>query len=148
MINLSFGAPVTASYRTDPLSAAVQIAWQRGLVVVAASGNAGRDAQGHVLYGGIAAPGNAPWVLTVGASSHMGTVSPLDDTVAGFSSRGPGAIDYIAAHPAPGPESRHTTAASEAATPAPKSAKTRRVQKGSGQKARTATTTACGSGSW
>ena len=40
------------------------------------------------------APGNAPWVLTVGASSHMGTVDRSDDTIAAFSSRGPGAIDY------------------------------------------------------
>ena len=42
------------------------------------------------------APGNAPWVLTVGASSHMGTVGREDDTVAPFSSRGPTAVDYSA----------------------------------------------------
>jgi hypothetical protein len=44
-------------------------------------------------YGGITAPGNAPWVLTVGASSHNGTVARTDDTVAPFSSRGPTYID-------------------------------------------------------
>ena len=32
----------------------------------------------------------------VGASSHNGTVDRSDDTVAGFSSRGPGAIDFQA----------------------------------------------------
>src|SRR4029450_10463246 len=47
-------------------------------------------------YAGITAPGNAPWVLTVGASSHMGTVDRADDTIAAFSSRGPAAIDYTA----------------------------------------------------
>src|SRR5216684_8943422 len=41
VINLSFGAPAHLSYRVDPMSAAVEIAWRRGLVVVAASGNGG-----------------------------------------------------------------------------------------------------------
>src|SRR6185295_12683562 len=45
-------------------------------------------------YGGINAPGNAPWVLTVGASSTNGTVTRTDDTIAGFSSRGPTYIDW------------------------------------------------------
>src|SRR5207253_9074595 len=47
-------------------------------------------------YGGITAPGNAPWVLTVGASSHMGTIDRADDTMAAFSSRGPTAVDRAA----------------------------------------------------
>jgi hypothetical protein len=67
-----------------------------GIVVVAAAGNNGRDQQGRVHHGGITAPGNAPWVLTVGASSHMGTVGRGDDTIALFSSRGPAAVDYLA----------------------------------------------------
>src|SRR5687767_3771895 len=53
----------------------------------------GKDIGGRTQYGGITAPGNAPWVLTVGASSHMGTVDRADDTIARFSSRGPTAID-------------------------------------------------------
>ena len=42
------------------------------------------------------APGQASHsiALTVGASSHMGTVDRSDDTVAAFSSRGPTAIDF------------------------------------------------------
>jgi len=44
--------------------------------------------------GGITSPGNAPWVLTVGASDHRGTVSRHDDTIATFSSRGPTHIDH------------------------------------------------------
>ena len=60
-----------------------------GIVVVAAAGNAGRDAHGVPLYGGTTAPGNAPWVVTVGTSNHQGTTERSDDTVAAFSSRGP-----------------------------------------------------------
>src|SRR5262249_7307355 len=41
----------------------------------------------------ITAPGNAPWVITVGASSHMGTVDRADDSMAPFSSRGPTGFD-------------------------------------------------------
>ena len=67
-----------------------------GIVVVAAAGNAGRRPDGRDAYGGITAPGNAPWVLTVGASSHMGTIDRGDDTIAAFSSRGPTAIDRAA----------------------------------------------------
>ena len=67
-----------------------------GIVVVAAAGNLGRTAEGQYAYGGITSPGNAPWVLTVGASSHMGTIARGDDAIAAFSSRGPSAIDHAA----------------------------------------------------
>ncbi len=96
VVNLSVGAGVFESYDTDPLTRAAKRAVDTGIVVVAAAGNAGRDSQGRRQYGGIQAPGNAPWVLTVGAASHMGTVDRLDDTVAVFSSRGPSPIDYRA----------------------------------------------------
>ena len=56
----------------------------------------GTNALGLKQYGGIMAPGNAPWVLTVGASSTMGTLTRSDDTLASFSSRGPTAKDFIA----------------------------------------------------
>ena len=61
-----------------------------------AAGNLGKNARGQTQYGGITAPGNAPWVLTVGASSHQGTVNRADDVMAGYSSRGPSAIDFQA----------------------------------------------------
>ena len=82
VINLSFGAPTPTSYRTDPMSAAVEIAWRRGLVVVAAAGNSGpgRDT--------VASPGIDPYVITVGAADDHGTISPRDDTLAPFSSWG------------------------------------------------------------
>jgi serine protease AprX len=93
VINLSIASAVYESYETDPLTVAARKAVSAGIVVVAAAGNNGRDAAGHRVYGAITAPGNAPWVLTVGASSHMGTVDRADDTMAAFSSRGPSAID-------------------------------------------------------
>src|SRR5207244_1257693 len=58
--------------------------------------NRGKNALGQTQYGGITAPGNAPWVLTVGASSTMGTLTRNDDTLTGFSSRGPTRIDFLA----------------------------------------------------
>ena len=92
--NLSVGAAVTESYNTDPLTVAARRAAEAGIVVVAAAGNLGKNAQGHTQYGAITAPGNAPWVLTVGAYSHQGTVGRGDDVVAAYSSRGPAAVDY------------------------------------------------------
>ena len=96
VINLSVAAGVYESYRTDPLTLAAKRAVDAGLVVVTSAGNLGRNAKGDTQYGGITAPGNAPWVLTVGASSHMGTVDRADDKLAQFSSRGPAYIDYTA----------------------------------------------------
>jgi serine protease AprX len=96
VVNLSVGAAITESYETDPLTLAAKRAVDAGVVVVAAAGNMGKNAAGQIQYGGITAPGNAPWVLTVGASSHMGTLTRTDDTVADYSSRGPTAIDYLA----------------------------------------------------
>jgi serine protease AprX len=94
VINLSVATGVYEPYDVDPLTLAAQRAVNAGIVVVAAAGNYGRAPQGGTRYGGITAPGNAPWVLTVGASSHMGTIDRADDTIAAFSSRGPTAINY------------------------------------------------------
>jgi serine protease AprX len=96
VVNLSVGAAVTESFKTDPLTLAAKRAVEAGIVVVAAAGNLGRNALGQTQYGGITAPANAPWVLTVGASSHEGTVTRVDDVIAPYSSRGPAAIDFEA----------------------------------------------------
>ena len=82
VLNLSFGAPTPTSYRTDPMSAAIEIAWRRGLVVVVAAGNGGpgRDT--------VASPGIDPYAITVGATDDNGTISARDDTLAPFSSWG------------------------------------------------------------
>jgi serine protease AprX len=96
VVNLSVAAGVYESYNTDPLTLAAKRAVEAGIVVVTAAGNFGRNAKGEAQYGGITSPGNAPWVLTVGASTHKGTVTRKDDEVAAFSSRGPGYIDHAA----------------------------------------------------
>ena len=96
IINLSVASAVTESYNKDPLTLAARRATDAGIVVVAAAGNAGRNAEGETQAGAITSPGNAPWVLTVGASSHQGTAPRADDVIAGFSSRGPTWIDFAA----------------------------------------------------
>jgi serine protease AprX len=96
VVNMSLGAGVFESYNTDPLTVAAKRAVDAGIVVVAAAGNMGKAANGQPQYGAIAAPGNAPWVLTVGASSSMGTTDRRDDTIALYSSRGPTMVDFAA----------------------------------------------------
>jgi serine protease AprX len=83
VVNLSLDSTVAGSYRTDPLDAAAEAAWRRGIVVVAAAGNLGTAADA-VSY----APGNDPYVITVGAVDEQGTAAVADDTVASWSSRG------------------------------------------------------------
>jgi serine protease AprX len=96
VVNLSVATGVYESYATDPLTLAAKRLVDAGIVVVAAAGNLGRTADGRDAYGGITAPGNAPWVLTVGASNHMGSSDRSDDRMAAFSSRGPTAEDVTA----------------------------------------------------
>ena len=96
VVNMSVGAGVYESYWTDPLTLAAKAVTDRGITVVAAAGNQGKTASGQLQYGAISAPGNAPWVLTVGASSTMGTLTRHDDTMAGYSSAGPTYIDFAA----------------------------------------------------
>ena len=96
VINLSVVSGVFESYWLDPLAQAARRAANAGIVVVAAAGNLGLDANGNRISGGITSPGNAPWVLTVGASSHNGTVQRGDDSLGSFSSQGPTWIDFAA----------------------------------------------------
>jgi serine protease AprX len=97
VVNLSVGAPVTESYKTDPLALAAKRVVDENIVVVTAAGNLGKNkVTGALQYGAITAPGNAPWVLTVGAYSHEGTLTRADDQIASFSSRGPTAHDFSA----------------------------------------------------
>ncbi len=96
VVNMSVGANIRESYFTDPLTLAVKRVTDMGITVVCAAGNFGKNASGQEQFGGITAPANAPWVLTVGASSTNGTLTRLDDTLGDYSSRGPTAIDFIA----------------------------------------------------
>jgi len=96
VINLSLGRPITQSYKTDPLCQAVEAAWNAGIVVVVAAGNNGRDnSQGTQGYGTITAPGNDPFVITVGASNATGDYYRGNDILTTYSSKGPTAIDHI-----------------------------------------------------
>jgi serine protease AprX len=83
VVNLSLRSASAQSYRDDPLDAAVEQAWFKGLVVVAAAGNSGTadDAVSH-------APGNDPYAITVGAVDDQGTKDIKDDVLAPWSSRG------------------------------------------------------------
>ena len=96
VVNMSVGAGIYESYWTDPLTLAAKQVTDLGIVVVAAAGNLGKNDAGQLQWGGITAPGNAPWVLTVGASSTMGTLTRADDEMAPYSSSGPTYLDYEA----------------------------------------------------
>ncbi len=83
--NFSLHATAPASIFLDPLDRAVERLWFSGVVVVAASGNYGADG----LPSGVRhAPGNDPFVLTVGANDIRGTISSNDDVAAPWSAYG------------------------------------------------------------
>ncbi len=97
VINLSLGRPVYESAKLDPLCQAVESAWKAGIVVVVAAGNEGRNNSAHTDgYGTITAPGNDPYVITVGAMKPMGTTTRADDLIASYSSKGPTLYDHTA----------------------------------------------------
>ena len=79
VLNLSLGAQPPATYRLDPMAAAAEIAWLRGLVVVAAAGNSG---------GAPDSPGADPYVITVGAIDDQATATVGDDLLGWFSAYG------------------------------------------------------------
>jgi serine protease AprX len=88
VLNLSFGTNTTNPYTIDPLCHAVEAAWKKGITVVAATGNAGF----YMTPGGpgLTSPARDPFVLSVGATDTMKTLSVSDDQVASFSSSGSG----------------------------------------------------------
>ena len=96
VINLSLGRPIYESYTQDPLCQAVEQAYQAGIVVVVAAGNDGRDQNlNSEGYGTINAPGNDPYVITVGAMRTMETPAIQDDLIASYSSKGPSLGDNV-----------------------------------------------------
>ncbi|MBV9087958.1 MAG: S8 family peptidase [Acidobacteriaceae bacterium] len=117
VINLSLGRPVFESYKADPLCQAVEQAWKAGIVVVVAAGNDGRDnSAGTNGYGTITAPGNDPYVITVGAMKSMGTPTRADDLIASYSSKGPTLIDHIVKPDIVAPGNRAVSLAGKSAT--------------------------------
>jgi serine protease AprX len=89
VVNMSLGTPAINSYEDDPICNAVRKLVDAGVVVVAAAGNNGKDANGQKIYGAIDCPGNEPSAITVGASNSFGTDPRNEDSVTTYSSRGP-----------------------------------------------------------
>ncbi|HLJ39476.1 MAG TPA: S8 family peptidase [Steroidobacteraceae bacterium] len=84
VMNLSLSAPPHSFYWQDPLNQAVMAAWNAGIVVVVAAGNAGPAPMT------IGVPGNVPYVITVGAvTDSFHPLQPSQYKLASFSSAGP-----------------------------------------------------------
>src|SRR3954469_20170962 len=92
VINLSYGTDGVQSYQVDPLAAAVEHAWQNGIVVVVAGGNTGTTRTS------LDNPATDPFVISVGADDTMGTAAATDDKIPAFSARGSAArhVDLVA----------------------------------------------------
>jgi serine protease AprX len=83
--NFSLHGTTLASLVSDPLDKAVERLWLSGVVVVAAAGNYATDGdESAVAF----APGNDPFVLTVGATDTKGTFTQRDDVAAPWSAWG------------------------------------------------------------
>jgi len=83
--NFSLQTSQPSSFLYDPLDAAVERLWQAGVVVVASAGNYGT---GGAPSGVLFAPGNDPFVITVGAVDINGSSATWDDTSAPWSAYG------------------------------------------------------------
>jgi len=96
VLNLSLARGVYESYTLDPLCQAVESAWKAGIVVVVAAGNMGQyNGSGTNGYATIGAPGNDPFVITVGATNTHGSGAQASQTMTSYSSKGPTAFDHI-----------------------------------------------------
>lgn len=85
VVNLSLNSLTPSSYHSNPMSAAAEILWFNGVVVVVSSGNSG----GNEMYDTInSAPAHDPFVITVGAMDEKGTTRRRDDSVPTFSAWG------------------------------------------------------------
>lgn len=83
--NFSLHAVNRASILFDPLDQAVEKLWLNGVVVVAAAGNYAQSGQESGVQ---FAPGNDPFVITVGAADIGTSLAANDDTNAPFSAWG------------------------------------------------------------
>lgn len=81
VVNLSFNSTIEQSYHKSPMSAAAEVLWFNGVVVVVSVGN--KAAGGYNTAN--AAPAHDPFVITVGAMDEKGTPNSDDDTIASYS---------------------------------------------------------------
>jgi len=84
VVNISMAGTSPASFQNDPLDQAVQRLWFSGVTVVAASGNFGTGSAVDMS----AAPGNDPFIITVGAVDQNQSADTSDDTIAPWSAYG------------------------------------------------------------
>jgi serine protease AprX len=83
--NFSLHSSASSSFTHDPLDKAVEKLWFSGVFVAAAAGNYGLPTgPSGVKY----APGNDPFVLTVGAADMDGDPNPRNDTAPSWSAYG------------------------------------------------------------
>ncbi|HXV34604.1 MAG TPA: S8 family serine peptidase [Gaiellaceae bacterium] len=83
--NFSLHSSTPASVFFDPLDRAVEKLWLNGVVVVAAAGNYGTDGSASGVH---FAPGNDPFVITVGAADVNHSWRTSDDFAAPWSAWG------------------------------------------------------------
>lgn len=81
ILNLSIGTTATSS--NDPLVKAVEGAWDNGLIVTIAAGNAGPKS------GSISSPAISKKVITIGSSDDSNKSMIAGNTLVNFSGRGP-----------------------------------------------------------
>ena len=96
IINLSLGRPIFESFRTirsarpsKRLTRRASWWWWRPATRVATT------LYNSMGYGTINAPGNDPFVITVGAMKAEGTANKSDDLIASYSSKGPSVVDHF-----------------------------------------------------
>ncbi len=82
VVNLSYGTDSTQAYTSDPLSAAVENAWRKGIVVVVSAGNEGGTT------GRLTNPAIDPYVIAVGAADPQQRTDLLSAKAADFSQVG------------------------------------------------------------
>ena len=88
VLNLSYGTNSLQDTAADPLSYAVEQAWNHGIVVVAAAGNTGY--QRGKGAPGLADPAYNPFVIGVGGYDTKGTAAFNDDTMGTYSASSTG----------------------------------------------------------
>jgi serine protease AprX len=83
VVNISAGVGTKQSYKESAVSAAVELLWHQGIVVVASVGNTGGE-ECSTCY----APANNPFIISVGAVDDNNTKDLLDDYMKSWSSKG------------------------------------------------------------